>query len=103
MWISCYATIYPKKAVALHMHENQLDGRLSHRRSRVVRFFCFIFDLFFLMDRKSSPLETRDRGFLLTLRQLGGFSESKRSNLPNRYALIYSKQVELVKVKRDRS
>ena len=49
MWINCYATIYPKKAVALYMHENQLDGRLSHRRSGVVRFFCFIFDRFFLM------------------------------------------------------
>ena len=98
MWINCYATIYPKKAVALYMHENQLDSGLSHRRCGVVRFFCFLFDRFFLMDRKSSPLETNASGL-----QLRAFSESKKGNLPNGYALFHSKQVERVNDKRDRS
>ena len=97
MCINCYASIYPKNAVAVYMHENQLDGRLSHRRSGVVRFFCFIFDRFFLMGRKSSP-ETNASGL-----QLRAFSESKKGNLPNGYAPFHSKQVELVNDKGDRA
>ena len=98
MWINCYASIYPKKAVALYKHENQLDDRLSHRRSGVVRFFCFIFDRFFLMDRKNFLLEPNAIGL-----QLRAFSESKKGNLPNGYALFHSKQVERLNDKRDRA
>jgi hypothetical protein len=100
MWINCYATIYLKKTVPLH--ENQLDGRLFHRLFiGVVRFYCFIFDHFILMDRKCSPLKTRARSFLHILLQLEAFSESRRSSLPNGYGPFHSKQVEIVEAKRE--
>jgi hypothetical protein len=98
MWINCYATIYSKKALALYMRENQPDDRLSHRPYGVVTFFCLTFDRFFLMYRKSTPLETNAWGL-----RLRAFSESKRGVLPNRHALFHSKRVDFVNNNRDRS
>ena len=68
MWINCYASIYPKNAVSLYMHENRLNVELCRRRfASVARkgVFCFVsyfpfFD-FFLTDRKSATLETKIR------------------------------------------
>jgi hypothetical protein len=107
MWINCYASIYPKNAVGLDLHENRLDVRLCLLRfTSVARkgFFCFIsyflFFVFFSTDRESAPLETRRvRLIFLLLR----FSGSKIGIILNGRALSHSKRVKIMSVQRDTS
>jgi hypothetical protein len=107
MWINCYASIYPKNAVCLYMHENRLDVRLCLRRfSSVARkgFFCFVsyflFFTFFLTDRQNATLETRRVPIIFLLL---GFSGSKIRTILNRYALSHSEQAIIMSVQRNTS
>jgi uncharacterized membrane protein YsdA (DUF1294 family) len=107
MWINCYASIYPKNAVGLYLHENRLDVRLCLLRfTSVARkwFFClisyFLFFVFFLTDRESAPLETRRvRHIFLLLR----FSGSNTGIILNGRALSHSERVKIMSVQRDTS
>jgi hypothetical protein len=107
MWIICYASIYPKNAVCLYMHENRLDVRLYLRRfSSVARkgFFCFVsyflFFTFFLTDRQNATLETR-RVPIIFLQV--GFSGSKIRIRLDGCALSHSEQANIMRVQRDTS
>jgi hypothetical protein len=107
MWINCYASIYPKDAVDLYMHENRLDVGMCWRRFTSLAgkgVFCFLsyslfFD-FFLADYKSAPLEPRlvTRIFLLL-----GFSGSKIRSILMGYALSHSGQLKIMSVQGDTS
>jgi hypothetical protein len=107
MWINCYASIYPKKAVDPYMHENRLEVRLCRRRfTSVARkgIFCFIsyflFFVFFLTDRESATLETRRVPLIFLLL---GFSGSKIRVILNGCALSHSEQVKIMSVQRETS
>jgi hypothetical protein len=107
MWINCYATIYPKKAVGLYMHENRLNVELCRRRfASVARkgVFCFrsyfLFFVFFLTARENGPLETR---LVPLISLLLGFSGSKIHIILNGCVLSHSEQVRIMSVQRDPS
>ena len=107
MWINCYASIYPKKAVGLYMHENRLDVRLSRRRfTSVARkgvfgfISYFLFFVFFLTDCESAPLETRLVPLIFLLL---GFSGLKTRIILNGCAPYHSEQVKIMSVQRDTS
>jgi hypothetical protein len=102
MWINCYASIYPKNAVGLYLHETRLDVRFTSVARNGV--FCFIsyflFFVFFLTDRESTPLETRRVRLIFLLR---GFSGSKIRIILNGRALSHSERVKIMIVQRDTS
>jgi hypothetical protein len=107
MWIICYASIYPKNAICLYMHENRLDVRLYLRRfSSVARkgFFCFIsyylFFTFFLTDRQNATLETRRVPIIFLLL---GFPGSKIRIRLDGCAPSHSEQANIMSVQRDTS
>ena len=107
MWINCYASIYPKNAVGLYMHENRLDVRLCRRRfTSVTRkdvfgfISYFLFFDFFLTDCESAPLETR---LVPLISLLLGFSGSKIHIILNGCMLSHSEQVKIMSVQRDPS
>ena len=107
MWINCYASIYPKNAVGLYMHENRLDVRLCQGRfTSVARkgvFGCisyFLFFVFFLTDCESAPLETRLVPLIFLLL---GFSGLKTRIILNGCAPFHSEQVKIMSVQRDTS
>jgi|GEM_PF-881565 len=106
MWINCYASIYPKNAVGLYMHENRLDVRFSRRRfASVARKGVFVrhyalFFVFFLTDCESAPLETRLVPLIFLLL---GFSGLKTRIILNGCAPYHSEQVKIMSVQRDTS
>jgi hypothetical protein len=107
MWINCYASIYPKNAVSLYIHENRLDVRLSRRRfasvarKGVLGFISyFLFFVFFLTDCESAPLETRLVPLMFLLL---GFSGLKTRIILNGCTPYQSELVKIMSVQRDTS
>ena len=107
MWIICYASIYPKNAVGLYMHENRLDVRLCRRRFTSVGtkgVLCFISHFLFfdfsLTDRDSPPLETR---LIPIIFLLVGFSGSMIRIRLDGSAQSHFEQANIMSVQRDTS
>ena len=98
MWINCYASIYPKNAVGLYMHENLPDARLCWRRfTSVARKGVFGFISYFLFF---DTLETRLVPFIFLL---VGSSGLKIRIILNGCAPSHSEQVKIMSVQRDTS
>lgn len=107
MWINCYASISPKNAVGLYMHENRPDVRLCRRRlisvarKGVFGFISyFLFFDFFLTDCESAPLETRLVPFIFLL---VGSSWLKIRIILNGYAPSHSERVKIMSFQGDTS
>ncbi len=107
MWINCYASIYPKNAVGLYIHENRLDVRLCRRRfTSVARkgvfgfISYFLFFDFFLTDCESAPFE---KTLVPPIFLLVGFSGLKIRIRLNGCAPSHSEQVKIMSVQRDTS